>query len=508
MATQRAGRARHVSTYPAGDVTAPTQQLGQRAARGAVLTLSAQALRVLVQLVSVVVLARLLTPHDYGLVAMVLAIIGVGEIFRDFGLSSAAVQAPSLSVAQRTTLFWVNSAIGAALALLVVLLAPLLAAFYGEPQLEGIARMLAPVFLANGLATQYRASLVRDLRFRALAVADIASAVLGLGSAIAAAVAGLGFGALVLQQLVQAVALLIILAVAARWLPGVPRPGTPVRGLLGFGGALVGSQLVGYVANNVDSVIIGLRFGAGPLGIYSRAFQLLMTPLNQVRSPLTSVALPVLSRLADDASRFERYVSLGQRALGYTLVAGLGLVAAAAEPLTEVLLGPQWLNAAPVLRLLAVAGVFQTLAFVGYWVYLARGLTTTLLHYSIASAVIRVSCVLVGSLGGIVGVALGYAIAPAVSWPLSLWWLSRRSGLPVARLYAGAGRILASVAVAGVGAWAGCLVAASAGPVIQLIVAPLALLFGYGLLALLPPIRRDLVSVFGLVRLVRARTAA
>ena len=484
--------------------TAP-DRLGQRAARGALVTLTAQALKILVQLASVVVLARLLAPHDYGLVAMVLALIGVGEIFRDFGLSSAAIQAQTFSTAQRATLFWINGAIGLALALIVVLVAPLIATFYGEPQLENIARALAPVFVANGFATQYRASLVRDLRFRALAVADISSAALGLGTAIVAAMLGLGFGALILQQLAQAVCLLVVLAAAARWLPGIPRRGTPVRQFLGFGGNLVGSQLVGYLANNIDTVVIGYRFGAGPLGIYSRAFQLLMTPLNQVRSPLTSVALPVLSRLSEDPARFARYVSLGQRALGYTLVAALALVAAASEPLTAVLLGPQWLSAAPILRLLAIAGIFQTLAFVGYWVYLARGLTRTLLHYSIASAVIRVTCILIGSQWGVLGVAIGYAVAPALSWPLSLWWLSRRSGMPVAPLYSGAGRILLCVTLAGAGSWAACAAAAPLGPVAQLVCATLALVVGYGVLLVLPPIRRDLVSVLALGRLLRNR---
>ena len=482
-------------------------RLGQRAARGAVVTLAAQGARMLVQLASVVLLARLLAPHEYGLVAMVLAVVGVGEIFRDFGLSSAAIQTPVLTTPQRTSLFWINTAIGVALALLLVAAAPLIAAFYGEPQLVDIARALAPVFVANGLATQYRASLVRDLRFRALAAVDITSAALGLAAALVAAIAGAGVGALVLQQLAQALCLLVGLIAAGRWVPGLPRRGTPVRDLLGFGGNLVGSQLVGYLANNIDTVVIGVRLGAGPLGIYSRAFQLLMTPLNQVRSPLTSVALPVLSRLGDDAPRFERFIGLGQRALGYTLVAGLALVAAAAEPLTLVLLGRPWLEAAGILRLLAIAGVFQTLAFVGYWVYLARGLTRTLLHYSMASACIRIACVLVGSQWGLLGVAVGYTVAPAISWPLSLWWLSRQSGLPVAPLYAGAGRILACAASAGALAWGIAQAVAPLGSVAQLVAAALALGAGYGILALLPPIRRDLAGVLSLVTLLRARAA-
>jgi PST family polysaccharide transporter len=480
--------------------------LGHRAARGALVTVLAQAARIVIQVASVVVLARLLSPNDYGLIAMVLALIGIGEIVRDFGLSSAAVQAPTLSAGQRSTLYWANAAIGLALGIIVLLAAPLIAAFYGQPELTAIARALAPVFLLNGLATQYRASLVRSLRFAALASADIASAALGLAAAVVAALLGAGYWALVGQQLAQAACLLLLLGVAARWLPGRPHRLSTIRSFLGFGAHLAGSQLVGYVANNIDSIVIGLRFGAAPLGIYSRAFQLLMTPLNQVRSPLTSVALPILSRLADDPARAARYVALGQRCLGYSIVAALAVVIAAPEPLTAVLLGPNWSEAAPILRLLAVAGVFQTLAFVGYWVYLSRALTRALLQYSIASAGIRIACILLGAQWGVLGVAAGYALAPLLSWPLSLWWLSRRSGMPVAPLYAGAGRIIACAALAAVLGGAAALAAAPLGAIVQLAIATVAAALAYLALALVPAIRRDLTDVASVVRAMRLRS--
>jgi len=477
--------------------------LGQRAARGALVTIGAQGARMVIQFASVVVLSRLLSPHDYGLVAMVLAIIGVGEILRDFGLSSAAVQARSLSTAQRSTLFWLNTGIGLALALIVVAAAPLIAAFYGSPQLVDVARALAPTFLLNGMATQYRASLVRDLRFTSLARVDITAAATSLAIAITAALAGLGYWALVAQQLGQALVLFTLLALAARWPPGLPRRATEVRGLVTFGGNVVASQLIGYVANNIDSVVIGARFGAAPLGIYSRAFQLLMTPLNQVRSPLTSVALPVLSRLSADDTRFSRFVELGQLALGYTLVAGLGLVIGTAEPLTILLLGDQWLEAAPILRLLAIAATFQTLAFVGYWVYLARDLTRDLVRFSLVSAAIRIGCILIGSQWGVIGVAWGYAIAPCLTWPISLWWLSRRTTIPVGRLYAGAGRILAGVSGGAAAAWAAASILEL--PVLRVGLGAVALIAWYAILAVVPAIRRDYLRVWAVIRLMPKR---
>jgi O-antigen/teichoic acid export membrane protein len=476
--------------------------LGTRAARGAALTLGGQGARVLVQIVSVVVLARLLTPDDYGLIAMVVSVVGIGEIFRDFGLSSAAIQARELSGAQRTNLFWLNALIGVLLAVIVAIGAGLLAALYGRPELVAIAQVLSVTFVVNGLATQFRATLVRELRFRPLAIADAAAPAIALVAAIAAALAGWGYWSLVVQQLALALALLVLFAIAARWLPGLPHR-APMRGLVSFGSNIVASQLIGYVANNVDSVLIGVRFGAGPLGIYNRAFHLLMTPLNQVRTPLTSVALPVLSRLADDGRRFGDFVARGQVALGYTLVVGLAIVIGTAEPLTLLLLGERWALVEPILRLLAVAGVFQTLAFVGYWVYLARGLTGDLVRYSLVSAAIKIACIVVGSLWGVLGVAVGYAIAPALSWPISLWWLSRLTPLPTRRLYAGAARILGTVTLAVVAAALATALTRPWGSVVQLVAGSAAALASYGLAVLaVAPVRRDVADVLAMARMV------
>lgn len=487
----------------------PPAGLGQRAARGAFVTVGGQAVRMVIQIASVAILARLLSPSDYGLLAMVVAIVGVGEIFRDFGLSSAAVQARTLSKGQRDNLFWINTGIGLLLTTTVLLGAPLVAAIYHRDELIGVARALSATFLFNGLATQYRADLIRRLRFSRLALADICAPLAALAVAVAASLAGWGYWALVAQNLTQAIALLTGLAVGARWLPGMPTRGEPMRGLLSFGWRLVGAQLIGYASNNTDSFIIGLRFGANPLGYYNRAFRLLMAPLIQLRAPSTTIALPVLSKLHDDATRFSAFVLRGQLTLGYTLVAGLGLVAAAAEPITATFLGAQWMSVVPILRLLAVAGIFQTLAYVGYWVYLARNLTTDLLRYTLVESSVKVTCILIGSQWGIVGVAAGYALAPALTWPLSIWWLSRCTPLPARGLVLGALRILATVTAAAAGAVLADWSVASATAVVRIAVAVLASLAVYGLAGLvIPQVRRDLAGVTQVLRLALRRDVA
>lgn len=492
---------------PAAGPQAPGQGLGRRAARGAAISVGGQVLRMAVQVGGVVVLAHLLSPHDYGLVAMVLVIVGVGDLFRDFGLSSAAIQARTLSRGQRTNLFWLNTGIGAVLALLTLAAAPLVAHLFEEPELTGIARALAPTFLLNGMATQFRADLTRRLRFGALAVVDIASPLAGLVLGVVLAVAGAGYWALVAQQLATAAVTLIGAVLAARWMPGLPRRGEPMRDLLTFGWNLLATQLVGYVTKNSDSFIIGLRFGPVDLGQYNRAFSLLMQPLTQLRGPSTTVALPVLSRLHGDPERFGEFVRRGQLALAYTLVAGLSLVVAAADPLTSILLGAQWERVTPILRFLALAGMFQTLAYVGYWIYLATGLTKVLLRYTLVTSVVRIACIVIGSTWGVVGVAAGYAFAPLLEWPLSLWWVSRHVTVPLRALLTGATRTLLLFGTAAAAGWA--LSTLVDGQWWQLVVAVGgAAAVAVPLMLLLPTLRRDVRDVAHMVRLARQRTPA
>ncbi|HHW4673437.1 MAG TPA: oligosaccharide flippase family protein, partial [Xylella fastidiosa subsp. pauca] len=156
------------------------RSLASRAVGGAVVTMLGQGARVVIQFSIIVLLARLLNPHDYGLMAMVTAIVGVADILRDFGLSSAAIQAKQITNAQRDNLFWINSGIGSALSLVVFVAAQLIADFYREPALVTITQVLAINFLLNGMATQYRANLSREMRFGQLALSDIGAQVLGL----------------------------------------------------------------------------------------------------------------------------------------------------------------------------------------------------------------------------------------------------------------------------------------------------------------------------------------
>ncbi|MFN8047281.1 MAG: lipopolysaccharide biosynthesis protein [Ancrocorticia sp.] len=480
--------------------------LGGRAARGAAVTLVAQAAKMITQFLGVVILARLLNSDDYGLFALAVSIVTFGELFRDFGLSSAAIQSPTLSRAERDNLFWLNTAIGAVLSIIVFAGAPLIASFSGHPDLKQVTQVLSVIFLLNGLTTQYRANLVRGLRFKAIAATEIASAVLGLTVGIISAVAGLGYWALVIQQMTTAATLLIGMVIAGRWLPRLYTRSVSVRRFMRFGISLLGSQIIGYAANNVDTWIIGIRFGTGILGFYNRAFQLLMTPINQIRTPSTTVALPVLSQLTNDQPRFDRFVRQGQLALALPLGLAMALVAGGASAIVPVILGNEWAASTPYLRLFAIAALFQTLAMVGYWIYLARGLTSVLFRYSIVQALIKFSCIIIGSYWGTIGLAVGYMIAPALSWPISLWWLGRNTPIPQRALYKNAFSVVAQAAVVGCASYAATTASAGLGSLISMILGALAGVAAYlVLIGVVPAFRNDLKDVFAMAAMVRNR---
>lgn len=480
--------------------------LAHSAARGAFFTLAAQAAKILLQLLSVIVLARLLSPHDYGLLAIVLVIVGVGEIFRDFGLTSASIQAPTLSTGQRDNLFWVNAAIGAALSLVMFGLSWPLAALTGEGELLGLIQVLSAVFLLNGLATQHRANLMRALQFRSLAIIDVAAAAIALATAIVAALAGAGFWALAIQQLTSGVVVLVGCVWAGKWLPRRFDRSASIRELIAFGWNIVATNLLVYAGSQTDTVLVGMKFGTEPLGLYNRAYQVLMTPLAQVRSPLKGVAVPVLARVQEDPPRFNTYVCAAQLALGYVLGLPLALVVGLSGPVVELMLGSQWTEATPLLRMFAVAGILTTLSFVGYWVYLTRGLGKQLFRYTIVTTIIKIVTLVIGSMFGLVGVAIAFAVAPAISWPLSLFWLSRVTPMPTKQLYAGAFRVLLAAGLAAAGA-AVVVMVFPAWPAAALVAAGAVVgLAAASFLLLIPVFRRDARSILSFGRLMLRRT--
>jgi O-antigen/teichoic acid export membrane protein len=478
----------------------PAGGLGNAAARGTGITLAMQCVRFVLQFCSLVVLARLLTPADFGIVAMVTAIVGVADIMRDFGLSSAAIQAKFLNNAERTNLFWVNVGIGCTGAVVILLCTPLIGRLYHQHHLAPIIFSLAWILIVSGVNTQFNAELSRSLRFKALAFADIGAQALGIGAAITVAVLGGGYWAIVVQQIVVAVMTLTFNMSVCRWRPGLPRRSVSITRFFRFGGGVFGTQLIAYATKNIDNVAVGAYWGAGPLGLYSRAYQLLMTPLSQINAPLTRVALPVLSRVQEDDVVFARYLKKAQLVGCYLTATVFAMCAALAHPMVAVLFGPKWSGVAPIFALLAIGGVFRSISQISYWIFLSRGKTAQQFKQYLVTRPIMIAIILGGLPWGPKGVAVGASIAYFMDWAVSLWWVGRAAHVDSRMLFRNAFRSLFLVsAPCGFVAYLGTLLVSQ--PIAQLAVAgAMAIVYIAVLITVVPTVRDDAQMIQYFVR--------
>ncbi|KRD17848.1 hypothetical protein ASE48_25555 [Mycobacterium sp. Root265] len=410
-------------------------------------------IRILVQAVGLVVLARILSPIDFGLVAMVVAVVSVGDILRDFGLSYAAVQAPTFSTKQRSNLFWLNTAFGAAIGAAVFGLAWPIADLYNDPRLVPITQVIAITFVINGIGSQYRASLQRSLSFGALALAETAGQIISVSAGIIAAMNGLSYWSIVIQVVVHPAVVVTILVLVSRWLPSGFYRHQGTKHFVIFGWRVMAVQTLTYVSANVDTVAVGLNFGPTALGYYNRAFQLMAVPVIQLANGMIRVAVPVLAKLQSDANRMNDYLARAQTALLAFMLFILVALASLTEPIVMIVLGANWVESVPILRILAVAGIFQTLTYPLDWAFMALGLTRVQLIQALVSRPLLIISVIVGAQFNVDAVAWGYAVGAGLGWPIALIALSRASSIRVVHLIVNASRMVAVNLWAGVGAW-------------------------------------------------------
>jgi O-antigen/teichoic acid export membrane protein len=402
-----------------------TDDLGDRAVRGGLAVFGGQVGRFLLQTGSTVVLARLLTPTDFGLVAMVAAVTGFIGRFKDMGLTMATVQRETVTNLQASVLFWLNVAVSLGLTLLGVAIAPLVARFYGEPALVAIMVAFSLTFFLDGVPAQHDAVLRRQMRFRTLAAIDVASHAAGVAVALILAVRGAGYWALVALPIVQAVTRGLALMWASRWVPSLPRRGTDVRPMIRYGINLGGFSLFTFVGRSADDVLIGRVWGAGATGLYTKAYQLLMLPLDQINGPMNAVAIPVLSRLQSDPQRLKEYYLAAISLVAYATAPLIVVMGATAHDLIAIVLGPQWDRSATIFQILAFAAFFQPLLYTAGWLWLSLDRTHEMFRWSIVTAVSFVTAFAVGVRWGPEGVAIAYAIAVNAITPLGLVWSYR-----------------------------------------------------------------------------------
>jgi O-antigen/teichoic acid export membrane protein len=368
-----------------------------------------QGLKFVLNLGSTAILARLLTPEDFGLIGMVIAIVTFTTMFKDLGLSAATLQRSDINHGQVSTLFWITVGLSVVIAAIMAAIAPLIGWLYKEPRVVKLTVVLAMAIILGGPAQQPLALLRRQMRFGAAAMVELTAVALGLAAAVIGALAGMGYWSLALVVLTREACMSIGTWRMCGWRPGRPVRRSGVRTMLSFGAHLAGFNILNYLARNVDKVLIGRVFGAAPLGLYNKAYQLVLLPIQQINMPLTAVAVPTLSRLQNEHERYRAYY---RRGVLLTVSAGMPIVAflfVAADKAVLTLLGSQWADAVEIFRVLGPAAFIGTFNVATGWVYVSLGRTKRQFHWGIFGASMTMIAYAIGLRWGPLGVAAAFS---------------------------------------------------------------------------------------------------
>jgi len=480
-----------------------------RTISGTFITIASQGTQFLLNLASIMVLARLLTPKDFGLYAMVTTVTGFLWMFQDAGLSTATVQREKITHAQVSNLYWVNVGVGGVTTLIVAALAPVVAWFYREPRLVDITLVLSGTFLLASATVQYIALLNRQMRFGLVAMIYIVSALAGYLIGAGMALWGYGYWALVGAAVTQVAVRLVLAWLISGWRPKLPSRNTQTWHMLTFGANITAGSLIYSLARGADNLLIGRFFGAAAVGLYSRASILLIRPLEQFTVPINAVLIPALSRIQTQPERYRRTFLRVYEAMALISFLSTGLLLALARPLTLVVLGPKWEQAAPIFAGFSIAALCIPLGGASTWLFQTQGRGKDWLIFSLLGSCITVASFLAGLPFGPAGMAISYSVGGLfIGVPTLFYFAGREGPVTTADLWGGFFRYLPLwIVVCGV-TWLVHLLVMNSAPLVQLLVCtPVGLLAGAILICVVPSMRRVAFSLVDILRELKSRTS-
>lgn len=386
--------------------------------RAGLIKMTTSGISTALSIASTVVLARLLTPEEFGLLAMVTAFTEFARSFREIGLGSATVQREEINHEEVSSLFWINLGVGVTIMVAFVCLSPVIAWFYGDSRLLHICMVLSSVFLFGGLTVQHRALLERQMKFGYLGTINMISAILSICVAILLALHGSSVWALVFRDIAFAVCYAIGVWLLCGWIPSLPKQKTDVRSSLRFGAGLSAFDIIQNFTRSLDRVLIGRFCGATVLGLYTKALQLAMMPIEQVRGIFWDVGFSPLSALQSDHERFRRLFSRMLSVMTFLYMPFVVFLAIKSEDVIRLILGEAWLSAAPLFRIFAIAGFVRPIMGMFQLVMISCGNTKRVVVWGVINGVSLVIAFAIGIRWGAFGIAYSYAF---MSYALLIW---------------------------------------------------------------------------------------
>ena len=414
--------------FPVQDANSGFRRL---AVRGAGMTLFSSGIGLLVQIVSTVVLARLVTPRDFGLVTMVTTLSLLLVNFGFNGLTEAIVQRQEMTRGLANTLFWMNTGAGLLLTLAFAAAGRLISLFYHEDALQKIIVVISLTILVTSISVVHLALLKRAMKFPQVAINDICSRVIAVTVSVILAWMGWGYWALVAGVILMPVTTSMGAFLLCPWLPGLPRRAEGTGQTVRFALHAYGSFCVNYFSRNTDNLLVGWRFQAQALGFYKKAYDLFALSTGQLMSSLTLVVLATLSRVRPGSDQYRRYFF---GALTVVAFIGMGMAACLTvegKDLIRVLLGTKWAEAGQIFTFFAPGVGIMTVYATHTWIHLSIGRADRWFRWTIVEFVVTCSLFLLTLRWGPQGIAIAWTVSLWLLTIPAFWYAGRPIGLRV-----------------------------------------------------------------------------
>ena len=430
------------------------ENLGSKSFRSGVISVAGRAINAVIQIGTIVVLARLLMPEDFGLVAMVAALIGFAPVLIELGTSDAAVQKADITPEEVSGLFWLNMAIGGGIALLVAGASPWIAWFYEEERLQPVAMVASLQFVFLGLACQHYALLRRAMQFQRIVVVEVCGNVLSAAAAIGMALHGLNYWALVARPVLTAGLTSLGIIAVCRWVPGRPRLTDDVKRLLRFGMNITGFTMLDFVGRSADRVALGVTTNAQQIGYYQQSISLYDNPLYVITLPLHGVAVASLSKLRDNLEELRRSWAKALSHLVFYGMPAFGGLSLLSQDLIVVMLGEKWHYAGVLLSVFAVRGVVHIVERTLGWLHIAAGRADRWRRWGMISTTCQLAAIGCGLPFGAMGVAVALTAVTYVLFIPTLAYAGQPLGIGATLVWRVVWRpLVAALAALGIG-WA------------------------------------------------------
>ncbi len=451
--------------------SAGTEDLHRKSLRGGAVSMMAQGANMVVQFASAVVLARLLLPEDFGLVAMVAAITGLATVLVDLGTRDAISQRDEVTEGEVSALFWINVGVGLAFTLTAMACSEPIAHFYGDPRLVKVTLAMSLTFILPSLYYAQYALMRRALRFPMLAVIEVGANTVASLITIAIAWETRSYWALVAKPVLKEVFIVLGIWATCGWHPGRPAFTSGVSDMLKFGLNIIGFGMTDYVSKSADRIALGHRTGAEQLGYYQNALTLYDNPLTLFAASLHSVAVATLTKLRGDLAALRRAWSTALSSLIFFAAPAFVLLAVMAQDLVVVLLGGKWAHSGLILTFMALRGPVHVVERTAGWLHVAAGRPDRWRHWGFVNCGVLLVALGVGLPFGVMGVVISYTAFTYLTFVPAILYAGRALGIKVRDLFDAVGpQLIVSLSTAALGLWLRHEVLSAMSPIARILV--------------------------------------